>query len=64
MGTIDGEQLLGDRDQRLRRDLLIEQRLGDVTRAVTKPLALAVEPNVERRVHSVQLFEQLAVEQR
>ncbi len=61
---VDRQQLLGHRDQRLGRHLLVQQRLRDAARTVPQPLALAVQPDVERRVDAVQLLEQLAVEQR
>ena len=64
MRAVDRQQPLGRRDRRLRLDLLAQQRLGDCPRPVAQPLALGGQPGVEGRIDAVQVFQQVAVEQR
>jgi len=61
---IDLQQPLCCGDRRFRLYLLTQQRLGHGPCPVTQPFTLGGEPGVEGRVNTVQVLQQIAVQQR
>ena len=64
MRPVNGQQLLRNRDQRLRLLCLVPLRLPHAARPVPQPLPLGLQPNVECLINPVQLLQQLAIQQR
>ena len=63
MGAIDPQQTLGDGDHRLGVGLLPQQPFAHGAGAVLQMLALIGQPQVEGRIDTVELVQQLALQQ-